>query len=105
MDVPHLLEIRADDLLRDAGPPVEVESRELLRGFLAAVPHLHVDDLRLRGQVDQDEPVPVGSLVDREGTGDEPRDGDGIEPVGEPVWLEDGEVPALPDERGGGCAP
>ena len=53
----------------------------------------------LRGQVDQDEPPPVGRVVDGEGTGDEPGDSDGVEPVDHPQRLEDGEVAALPGER------
>jgi hypothetical protein len=80
VDVPLLLEVRADDLFGDAGPPVAVQGGELLRRVLADVLHLQLDDLRLRGQVDEDEPVGVGMLVDGEGTGDEPGNGDGVEP-------------------------
>jgi hypothetical protein len=47
MDVPHFLQIGADDFLRDAGPPVEIEGSKLLRRVLAAVLKLQVDDLRL----------------------------------------------------------
>ncbi|HYU31926.1 MAG TPA: hypothetical protein VEW48_07165 [Thermoanaerobaculia bacterium] len=38
-------------------PPVEVQGGKLLRRVLAAVLHLRVDDLRLGGQVAEDEPV------------------------------------------------
>lgn len=57
---------RANDLLGHAGPPVEVQGGELLRRVLAGVLHVQVDDLRLRWQVDQDEPPPVGRVVDGE---------------------------------------
>ena len=82
------------------GPPVEVQGGELLRRMLADVLHLQLDDLRLGGQVDEDETVGVWMFVDGEGTVDEPGDGDGVEPVNHPQVLEDGEVAALPGERG-----
>jgi hypothetical protein len=67
MDIPHLLEVGADDLFGDAGLPVEVQGGELLRRVLTGVLHVQVDDLRLGGQVDEDEPPPVGLVVDGEG--------------------------------------
>jgi hypothetical protein len=56
-DLPHLLEIGANDLLWDAGPPVEIEGGKLLRLIFAAVLKLQVNDLRLGRQVDEVEPV------------------------------------------------
>ena len=67
MDVAHLLEVGADDFLRDAGPPVEIQGGKLLRGVLTAILQLQVDDLGLGREVNEDEPVRVGSLVDGEG--------------------------------------
>lgn len=98
MDVPHLLEVRPDDFLRDAGPPVHVAGCKLLRRILAGNLHLQSDDLRLGGQVDQVVPVGMG-VVDGEGTGDDPGDCHGVQPVNHAARLEDGEVAALPGER------
>src|SRR5215210_905340 len=81
VDVPHLLEVRLDDLFGDAGPPVEVQGGKLLRRVLAGALHLQLDDLRLRRQMDEPETPAVRKAVDSEGTGDEPGDGDGVEPV------------------------
>lgn len=47
VDVPHFLEIGANDLFGDAGPPVEVQGGELLRRVLTGVLHVQVDDLGL----------------------------------------------------------
>jgi len=88
MDVPHLLEVRADDLFGEAGPPVEVASGEQLRGMLAGLLHLQLDDLRLGWKMDQPEASAVGEGVDGEGTGDEPGDGDGVEAVDHAAGLE-----------------
>jgi hypothetical protein len=64
---------RANDLRRIAGPPVQVESRKLLRGVPTRALHPKVDDFRLRGQVDEGERpcAPVGRWVDGEGAGDD----------------------------------
>src|SRR5262245_20096388 len=99
MYVPHLLEVWTDNLLRDTGPPVEIARGEPLCRVLAGGLHVQLDDLRLRREMHQPEAPAVGNGVDGEGTGDDPGDSHGVQPVYHPAGLEDGEVAAPPSER------
>lgn len=71
----------------------------MLRRVLADMLHLQLDDLRLRGQMYELEPPAVRKAVDGEGAGDEPGDGNGVEPIHHAHGLENGEVAALPGQR------